>query len=340
MKKLITLVLLLVLATTLFCGCTDNTSTSTEPNTEAVSGTSSVEANTEISDSTDKPTPSDKNKEIDLSAFPEESDDDDENLSAYRQEVYKRLATLGEDDFFFSDKEWEVLSSFNYSEIKRESHSITFYLKEKGPVKCFYPVLFRASNRSSRTWLLWYTDYDGEIQYDRFTDNPSGGTTGFYSGIKTLHIDSSDKDIIVASPSYTITYLQETGEIKLWQYNKAIKTYSMPKNTVYCGKSDSTYYDLIFRSGTDLYLVNAFDLYYCYQKDKELTDFLHTIPNVNRVIDVNYDCGKQASGILLQMKDGSIKYFCDTAYGLSVDDPIPEDIICEGGYNKYRDHKD
>ena len=346
MKKLISLALLLVLATSLFCGCTDNT-TSTDPNTEAVSGTSSADVNTENTDSatpstgessdsvndtvssgestesvsdnvasegstesvsntasadtnlenTDSnTTPSTENKESDSSAFPEVKASP-ENINVYRQEVSKRLASLGEDEFFVSDEIWNVISNSDCltGSKSKQNRYFTMFSETSGKTsKFYYPVIFR----DGEMLILWYTTDSGELRFENLDKN---GTIESSKGGK-VHLAISDEEIVASKFGYAATYVQETGEFKVWKFGEVANTYSVPKNSIFCGLSFIEGY--IFKNGTDLYTIHAPG---SQLNDGTVNCIAH---NVKDVIDTDYnfsyDCTNQP---LFLMENGTVKCY-------------------------------
>ena len=289
MKKLITLALLLVLATSLLCSCTDNAPIATENNTEVGGGTAITETNADKTDNTE-------NKEIDLSIFPEVKASS-ENINVYREEVSKKITSVRENKNFITAEEWEAISnSERFAESKyRNNVYFTMFSETSGEISEFYyPVVFRDGDML----VLWYTTQSGKLKFAKLHGN---GSIESNNGIE-LHIDISNEEIISSKFGYATTYIQETGEFKVWQFGEVFVSYSVPKNSIYCGFSFFEGY--IFRNGTDIYALNALDTY---TTDGTVECIAH---NVKYVIDADYYYG---SGPWCQplfiMKDGSVKCY-------------------------------
>ena len=282
MKKLISFVIILVIVATAFYGCSSNTVQSTEENTNTTSNVSQL--------STDK-------KEIDISIYPEVKASS-ENINVYRQEVSKRFASLGENESFITDEDWEAISTSEWLTDSKYRHDIYFATISKmfqETSKYYYPVVYRDSNML----FLWYTTETGSLHFEKIHGYglPAGGN---YGG--QVHIDISDEEIITSKYGYTTTYVQETGEFKVRQFGEVVDRYSVPKDSVYCGFSYFEGY--IFRNGTDVYALNAVDTH---TTDGSVECIAH---DVKYVVDADYYFGSDPwCQPLLLMNDGSLKCY-------------------------------
>ena len=264
-------------------------------------------------------------EKIDLSIFPE-VEACHENLDIYREEVSKRLASLGEDDAFISDAEWEAISEsewFTETKFRHNAYFTTFSKLYEETSAYYYPVVFRDGSQL----ILWYTTEYGSLHFERIYG---------YAGIRSnyggeVHYDiSDDEEIINQEVEYTLTYTQETGEVKVWKFGTVVDNYSVPKNSVYCGFSYFEGY--IFRNGTDVYSLNAIDTH---TTDGSVKCIAH---NVQYVIDADYYYGSDPwCQPLFQMTDGSIKCYIGwmSDENVSPDDPSHLcDLQYEGSWDK------
>lgn len=297
MKKIISLVIILVIASTALCSCGKDTQTNS-------SGAS---------------------EKIDISIFPE-VETIAENLDIYREEVSKRLASLGEDESFISDKEWEAISNSEWltdSKYRHNAYFTTFNESYEETSEYYYPVLFREGNQL----ILWYTTESGSLLFEKI--HGYGNLGGNYGG--EVHHDTSENEETISSKTeYTVTYAQETGEVKVWKFGKIAETFTgVPQGSIYCGFS--TFEGFIFRNGTDVYSLSAVDTW---NADGSVVCIAH---NVKYVIDADYYYGSDPwCQPLFLMTDGSIK--CYIGWEGNQDTPDSTTHLCdlqyEGSWDK------
>jgi len=298
-KTLVITTIIIILATTL-CGC--------------ISSKASVEnnSNTNI-------------EEIDIAQF-KEVISSSENINFYRKEVVSRIEALKEDESFISNDDWKVISNSQWLTDSKNKNNTYFTIFDKtweSVSKYYYPVVFREGN----SLILWYTAENGTLLFEKLYGYEDIG--GNYGG--QVHHNTSDEEILSSKTDYTVTYDQKTGEVKLWKFGIVEETYTgIPKESVYCGFSFFEGY--IFRTGTDVYSLNAVDTYIT---DGVVKCIAH---NVKYVIDADYYYGSDPwCQPLFQMTDGSIKCYVSWE---GDENAAPDDIsyLCdlqyEGSWDK------
>ena len=267
---------------------------SNEQNANSNSDILSNEQNTDSNNNDSQPS-TDK-KENDISIFPEVKASP-ENINVYRQEVSKRLASLGKKDFFVSDEEWEVISNSEFLTGSKTRFLDGFEAFSESLEKLYnyiYPVVYRDGDML----VLWHTTEFGELQFENLDKN---GTIESSKGGK-VHLANSDEEIVTSEFTRTTTYIQETGEFKVWEFGKVINTCSVPKNSIFCGLSFMEGY--IFINGTDVYAINAPGSQI---NDGTVECIAH---NVKEVIDTDYKFSIDSSEQpLFVMNDGSVKCY-------------------------------
>lgn len=314
MKKFIIVFITLILTFTL-SACSAKASTNPDEN-------STIEESTLLTPEVD--VTSDEN-EIDISIFPEVKPSS-ENLNIYRNEVSKRISSLGEKDSFFSNEEWSVISKstwLNGEKYRHKSYISKYSSLYDEITKYYLPVVFRDGN----LLIMWYTTESGSVLFEK-VDGVGSIRGGNYGG--ELHHDTSSEEIISSTVTKTVTYTQETGKVKVYQFGKIVDEFSVLENSIYCGFSSFEGY--IFRNGTDIYSLKAIDTY---GGDGTVVSIAH---NVKYVIDADYYFGSDPwCQPLFLMEDGSIKCYI----GWNGDkDAAPDDIshLCdlqyEGSYDK------
>lgn len=296
----ISIILILVIILSIFAGCGKSNS---KPNADDITDTG---------------------EEIDISIFPELDTSSEKGLELYRKEVEKRLSDLGEDDTFITDKEWEAISGSEWLTDCKYNHNTyftTFSELYEETSAYYYPVVFRDGSQL----ILWYTSESGSLIFEKITGMGSIGSN--YGG--EVHYNDSDEDVISSKTNYTTTYVQETGEVKVYEFGKQTDSYSVPKNSVYCGFSYFEGY--IFRNGTDVYSLNAVDTH---NVDGSVVCIAH---NVKYVVDADYYYGSDPwCQPLFLMADGSIKAYI----GWEGNQDSPDDVshLCdlqyEGSWDK------
>lgn len=303
--KLLITTLVLVVLTTSICGCgNSNSSISTES----------------ISNSTSTPT----DPPIDISIFKEVKASPD-NIEIYQQEVTSRLESLKENESFISEEEWKVISESEFiteNKYKYTLHLTTFNESNEKVIKYNYPVIFK----DGASLILWYTSSSGILLFKEIYGK---GNIGDVYGDKIHYTVSGDDEIIISSKTeYTVSYSEQTGEIKLWQFGEILSTITgIPKDSIYCGLSNM--YGYIFRSGSDVYSLKAIDPT---NKNESVICIAH---DVKYVINADYSLDSHYnSQPLLQMLDGSIKVYAkfDDYKDDSENFLLP--LQNEGGYNK------
>ena len=114
----------------------------------------------------------------------------------------------------------------------------------------------------------------------------------------SAHTALSDQ-IIKSSYDCTSTYSQSTGELKIWEYGKVVKTYKLPMNSIYCGYSEFEGY--IFRESGNVYSAGGISKY-------DVEPIAH---GVKFVIQTDYKLGSDPwCQPLFLMNDGSVKAYC------------------------------
>ncbi len=275
MKKTLIIISILLTTTALY-GCSNTSVDTSESTDNTTSPTETIE------------------EEIDISSFPE-LETISENLDVYRQEVSKRLNSLGEDDNFITDEEWSAISTkwINSEEILYfHSEFVTgFNTLYDETSKYYCPVVFREENGL----VMYYTDENANVFTQKLT-----GTWNSSNFIGNLHSDNTES--IYSDVDYTLTYTQETGQVTVWNFGKDISYYSVPEGSVYCGISYFEGY--IFRNGTDVYAVQAEGVR---NADGTVECIAH---DVEYVIDTDYAYGSDPwCQPLFKMTDGSIKAY-------------------------------
>lgn len=315
MKKIISLVFVFVILVTALCSCS---TTNSKPNEADTSDATTTATTTTVSQSEEE-------EKIDFSIFPELKSSYEENLRVYREEVSKRFAS-GDAESFISDKEWEVISMAEWLPSgDKVRHGAWFSIVSKSYediFKYYYPVVFRDGDML----VLLYSSEYGSTSIEKI--HGSGYIGSNYVG--KIHYDAVDGERIIASEvNFKATYLEKTGEVKVWQFGKVIDRFSVPKNSIYCGFSYFEGY--IFRNGTDVYSLKAIN---SQDTDGSVECIAH---NVRYVIDADYCYASDPwCQPLFLMTDGSIKCYI----GWEGNQDIPDDLshLCdlqyEGSYDK------
>ena len=312
MKKFVSIVFVFVILVTALCSCSNN---NVQP---------------KVDDESTNPTSStvfqpDEEEKIDFSIFPEVNSSYEETLRVYREEVSKRFAS-GDAQSFISDKEWEAISVAEWlpsgSKIKHDACFSIISESYEEVFKYYYPVVFR----DGTMLILLYSNEYGRTLIDKM--HGSGYLGGNYVG--RIHNNEIDDEKVISSEiNYTATYLEKTGEVKVWQFGKVIDRFSVPENSIYCGFSYFEGY--IFRNGTDVYSLKAID---GHNTEGSVECIAH---NVQYVIDADYNYASDPwCQPLFLMTDGSIKCYV----GWEGNEDIPDDPshLCdlqyEGSYDK------
>lgn len=300
--KIISLVISLVIVSTALCGC----------------GTTSKTANV------DKTSNTSYQEEIDISIF-KEVETSSENVDIYRKEVNSRLDSLKEDESFINDEDWDAISNSEWltdSKYRHNAYFTTFNELYEETYEYYYPVVFRDGHQL----ILWYTTESGYLGHVRLF----GVGTLPGSGTQIHYNSSSHEEILKSEANYTVTYAKETGEVKVWEFGEVFATFTgIPANSEYCGFSRFEGY--IFRSGTDVYSLNAIDTH---NADGSVVCIAH---NVQYVIDADYYYGSDPwCQPLFIMTDGSVKAYI----GWEGDQDTPDstthlcDLQYEGSWDK------
>lgn len=316
MKRIISLIIILSITLTALCGCgnsnNNNTNTNKDNNNYSASNNSGTEGNSSDGD----------NEKIDISRF-REVKTSYENIDIYLQEIISRNEKLKENEKFITEDEWKVISkSESITDFKVNNNYYFSTLDNNYEItnKYHYPVVFRDGN----SLVLWYSTMSGILL---FRELYGDGNIGLKKGGELHCIEG--ETIILTKTDYKVTYSQETGEVKLWQFGKALDCIEIPSNSVYCGFSEDLH-GFIFKNGSDVYNLKTIDNY---NLDDSIVCIAH---NVKYVIDVEYKYDSEySSQPLFLMLDGSIK-----AYARYRDSLDPDSSMClrdlkhEGSYNK------
>lgn len=304
MKKIFfVFILTLLLIGGIFAGCSASNNSETTPTATPVA----TEPQEEI-------------EEIDFSKFPEfDTSTRKDALEVYRKEVKSRLENLEENASFFTEAEWEAISTsyeWQAEEVYKNQNSITTFDKLYESVsEYFFPVVFRDGN----SLVLCYTYEDGTVLLRRLHGYWNNSN---YVGELHYDSDSYEESVISSDFTETVTYNQETGKVTVWNFQEEINSYTLPKGAVYCGLSFFEGY--IFRSGTDVYALRR-------AAETPVVCIAH---NVQYVIDASYSFGSDPwSQPLLQMTDGSLKVYL--GWGEASDSPdCLQELRYEGGFKK------
>ena len=303
--KTLSIIVIIVIILSIFSSCGDD---STKPSTEDNSNT--------IDNSTT----------IDLSDFKEVSSIEDEDLlDAYREELSYRSSL---DEYpSISDKEWAAISSeWDKDEVlERGSLAFESYSTSYNEIsEYYYPIVFRNKN----ALILCYTDEYGNVESQKVYGSASTTTFGW---VGNLHHDlSSDEGILKEDRRFAVTYLPESGKVLVWELGDLSATYTVPKNSIYCGFSFFEGY--IFRNGGDVYAVIAVG---SYNSSGKVSCIAH---NVKYVVDADYYYSSDGwCQPLFHMEDGSLKVYLDwyKEEGVGSDHPsCLVDLEYEGSYDK------
>lgn len=273
MKKTLTIAIILIIIAAVFCSC-GKASNPPQENTGNINS-----GNVE---------------EVDISLFPE-VETSYENLDVYRKEVSKRLQ---KDEGFISEDEWEVISQNWDDDLYRHKRYFTSFNSLYESLSGYYfPVVFR----DEEMLVLWYTSESGSLLFEKL--HGYGDFGGNYGG--QVHYDGEDEKVLSTKIDYTLTYNQETGEVKYWSFGIAEHTFTgIPANSLYCGYSEIEGH--LFRHGTDVYELNS-----RLNSDGEHEVYTACIAHdVEYVIDADYRAASDPwSQPLFLMKDGTVKVY-------------------------------
>lgn len=245
---------------------------------------------------------------IDIAVFPE-VETSYKNLEIYCQEVSKRLQR---DENFISEDEWEVISQNWDDDLYRHNRYFTSFNGLYESLSGYYfPVVFR----DKEMLVLWYTSESGSLLFKKL--HGYGDFGGNYGG--QVHYDGEEEKVISSTVDYTLTYNQETGEVKYWSFGIAEHTFTgIPKNSLYVGYSEIEGH--LFRYDTDVYQLN-YKVSAAYTEEVYIACIAH---DVEYVIDADYRAASDPwSQPLFLMKDGSIKVYVHWEGDISApaDDP-------------------
>ena len=234
---------------------------------------------------------------------------------------------MNDDKSFIKEEEWEVISTSEWlGTINEHNHYFTFFSKKyDSTIKYYYPVVFKDGNQL----ILWYTSESGTLIFEKIKgDGLIEGRN--YGG--ELHYDVSNQNSQIISTNFesTITYSQENGEVKVYEFGNIVDTFTgIPQEAIYVGFSYFEGY--IFRKGTDVYSLRAVD---SKNADGSVVCIAH---NVKYVIDADYSYTSDSwCQPVFHMADGSIKVYLGWEDGYTApDDPLHlTDVKFEGGYKK------
>ena len=310
MKRIISLIIILSIALSAFCGCGNNSSNKTnkDNNNYSESNGSGAEGNSSDGD----------NEKIDISRF-REVKTSYENIDIYRQEIISRKEKLKENEKFITEDEWKVISkSKSITDFKVNNKYYFSTLDDNYEItnKYHYPVVFRDGN----SLVLWYSNGSGILL---FRELYGDGNIGMKYGGEIHCIEG--ETIILTKTDYKVTYSQETGEVKLWQFGKVLDCIEIP-NSVYCGISK---YGYIFRINEEVYCLKEVE------KNYKFDNIIRIAYGVKYVIETDYSFNEyEYSQPLLLMVDGRILAY---VYFDVFEPDDPRSLVSleyEGGYKK------
>ena len=310
MKRIISLIIILSIALSAFYGCGNNSSNNTnkDNNNYSESNGSGAEGNSSDGD----------NEKIDISRF-REVKTSYENIDIYRQEIISRNEKLKENEKFITEDEWKVISkSESITDFKVNNNYYFSTLDNNYEItnKYHYPVVFRDGN----SLVLWYSNMSGILL---FRELYGDGNIGIKKGGEIHCIEG--ETIILTKTDYKVTYSQETGEVKLWQFGKALDCIEIPSNSIYCGISK---YGYIFRSNSEVYSLKEVENY-------KFDTIVRIAKDVKYVIETDYSFSEyEYSQPLLLMNDGTIKAYIHFDVFESDDPKSLVSLEYEGGYKK------
>ena len=295
MKKIIAFTLIVLVLTSMIA-CTSNDNK--QPSDDTTTTTTVAVDDENVDDSTS----------IDISVFPELKTSTS-NLSVYREEVEKRLASMKDGDSFIRDDEWNAIAKYWNGSISQNSYGFV----NSSNSKYYFPVVYK----DGTNLILWYTTDYGTVLVDDLVGRLPGGNS-----YGQLHIDSYNGERMDNNHEYTLLFETESAKAKIYKFNQIVAEYQLPENSVYCGSSYFVGY--IFRSGTDVYAL----------RDGEVVCIAD---NVSYVIDSDYylesDLWCQP---LFLMVDGSIKAYnhWESVSESPDSDSRLVDLMFEGGWDK------
>lgn len=251
--------------------------------------------------------------------------EEDEMITAYRQEVEKRLEIEEETGYFLTRAESEFLEERGY-DIRFSGKTVQFYDKEYGTLtRCEYPVIYQSSNGIE----LWYTTKNGMVYGKAVEGRTRNGYVGETYG-SAHHDKAVNETVLISARCCSVLYDSSTGKVTGWEFGEKMHELNVPMNSIYAGFSE--YEGFIFRDGSDVYAVRDYNAYYI---ENEVCLIAH---NVKMVITASYspDGSDEWANPLFLMEDGSIQMYCPwyADEGASNDDESNlVTIKFEGGFN-------
>ena len=184
----------------------------------------------------------------------------------------------------------------------------------------YYPVLYRYDE----DLYLWATTKNGDIKVINLSNRD-------YDYIGCLHHTLVEGETLLRnSLKEKITYTPNDGAIHVWEFNKEIKSFKVPEDSVYCGLSFWEGY--IFRSGSDVYALRFKTTNY---ESNYVVCIAHS---VKTVVTADYALSSDPwSQPLFLMEDGTLKAYVgwNKEDGMKEDDPsLLVEPQYEGGYYK------
>lgn len=297
MKKVITLLVVLLFIVTMLVACSMN------------------ELN-ETTDGADETT----NSEVDTTTFTK-APSVEEALECYRQEVAKRAENVNAGNDFLTTDEKEFLQSKGF-EIYGNGSKIYDHGDLSDHYNYHYPIIYRKDDGG---WLsIWYTDKYGRLCIKKIT-----GVSAWeeYVTIQLHHTLLKGERLLESCEAYSVTYNSNNGIVSFWQMGKLVAEYTVPANSIYTGLSSWVGY--LFRDGSDVYSVRDLG---CYTNEHGV--FL-IASNVKEVIIADYHLSNNEwSQPLFLMRDGNLKaYSLWQGSGEPDDESHLVDVRYEGGYD-------
>lgn len=274
--KIIALVTICLLTASMLYGCSDNTQSTENTESEYVFAEVPSEGN-------------------EIEGYLEELNKRIETNTLKREEEIEFLESKGY--FIYTDGGYFRLSYFNEYFGRAEYYSD--------------PIIYQSDDG----FEVWAINGEGELysitieEKGRYSFNEEGKLyledtfTNYAKEIYgPIHYTAKEGEDIIESNKYrVISYEPATGIIKDWEYGKLISQAEVPANSVYVG--DSIHDGFLFKDGTDVWAVRA-----VYDNDGKMRESKIIAHNVEFVITAQYET-KQEYKPLFLMTDCTLKTY-------------------------------